>query len=181
MSWKFRSTPEPWKSRSTPIRLTSTTTPYKTHDHHWMPISHTHADMEKKTSVCMRNFKKLHLDRGLVDLVKIRRWWVEESWTWWKSDDFDQNMENRPRFGPDFACICWHERKFFVSMKNSKKLHLNRRLVDLMKIRRWWIEESRTWWKSGLKSMLRNHLINVTRTHINEMLNNDDRRGYICI
>ncbi len=70
MSWKYRSTPEPRKSRSTPIRPTFITTPYKTYDHHWVPISHTHTDVEKKNPVSMENFKKLHLDRELVDLVK---------------------------------------------------------------------------------------------------------------
>jgi hypothetical protein len=166
MSWESRSTSESWKSRSIFIKLTFIIIFYKIYDHHWMSISHTRWHKKNLSFVW-------EISKSCI--------WIESLWTWWKSDDFDQNMKNQSRFDFDFAYICWHERKFFVSMINFKKVHLNREIVNLMKIRKWWIEKSRTWWKWSLQSMLRNHLINVTRTHMNETLNIDDQGRYICI
>jgi hypothetical protein len=150
-----------------------------TQHYHWVSISHTHADMKKKprlyekiqkltskSRACELDENQKMMHQKLVNLMKIRRFWSKHA--------------KSIRLSVDFAYIYWHERKFFVSMTNFKRLHLDRELVDLTKIRKW-IRGSWTWWKSSLKSTLWNHLINVTRTHMNEMLNNDDRERYICI
>ncbi len=134
---------------------------------------HIHTLTYKKISRQYEKFQKRS--------SKSRTWKLDENQKIIKIKRFEQNIKNRPRFDLDFAYTRWHTRKFFVSMKNFKNDHLNRERENLMKIRRWWIENSWTWWKWNLKSMLRNHLINVIRTHINEMLNNDDREKYICI
>jgi division protein CdvB (Snf7/Vps24/ESCRT-III family) len=136
----------------------------------WKKILRQYEKFQKVASesrACELGENQKMMNREIVNLMTIKKFWSkhEKSITFW--------------FRFRMHLLTW--KKILRQYKKFQEVASELRTCELDENQKMMNRKIENLMKWSLKSMLRNHLINVTRTYINEMLNNDDWERYICI